>query len=92
MRDVRRGQQSAIGRYVERVVGARESDNFQRGGRSGSQLGPYQILDAIGAGGMGEVYRARDTRLDPTVAVKMLPAYSSTSFCSHLDPTSNWVA
>ena len=39
----------------------------------GSRLGPYEILDAIGQGAMGEVYRARDTRLDRTVAVKVLP-------------------
>src|SRR5205823_1237394 len=37
----------------------------------GSRLGPYEILSPIGAGGMGEVYRARDTRLDRTVAVKI---------------------
>jgi eukaryotic-like serine/threonine-protein kinase len=40
----------------------------------GARLGPYDILGAIGAGGMGEVYRARDTRLDREVAVKILPA------------------
>jgi eukaryotic-like serine/threonine-protein kinase len=40
---------------------------------SGKRLGPYEILSAIGAGGMGEVYRARDTRLDRTVAIKILP-------------------
>ena len=40
----------------------------------GTRLGPYEVLSAIGAGGMGEVYRARDTRLDRSVAVKILPA------------------
>ncbi|MGH9719473.1 MAG: protein kinase domain-containing protein, partial [Bryobacteraceae bacterium] len=39
---------------------------------AGSHLGPYEILSAIGAGGMGEVYRARDRRLDRTIAVKVL--------------------
>ena len=40
----------------------------------GARLGPYEIESAIGSGGMGEVYRARDTRLDRLVAIKVLPA------------------
>ena len=39
----------------------------------GTRLGPYEIQSSLGAGGMGEVYRARDTRLDRVVAVKILP-------------------
>ncbi len=46
---------------------------------AGTKLGPYEILSPLGAGGMGEVYRARDTRLSREVAVKVLP--------SHLSPT-----
>jgi len=42
---------------------------------AGTKLGPYEILSAIGAGGMGEVYRARDTRLERIVAIKVLPAH-----------------
>ncbi|MGE5277433.1 MAG: protein kinase domain-containing protein [Acidobacteriota bacterium] len=46
---------------------------------AGSRLGPYEILAALGAGGMGEVYRARDMRLERTVAVKVLPQQLSSS-------------
>jgi serine/threonine protein kinase/Tol biopolymer transport system component len=48
----------------------------------GRRLGPYEILSSIGAGGMGEVYRARDTRLDRIVAVKVLPSHLAD--CSEL--------
>ena len=41
---------------------------------SGTKLGPYEIQSPLGAGGMGEVYRARDTRLDRVVAIKVLPS------------------
>jgi serine/threonine protein kinase len=39
----------------------------------GTRLGPYEVVALLGAGGMGEVYRARDTRLDRDVAIKILP-------------------
>ncbi len=41
----------------------------------GTRLGPYQIESPLGAGGMGEVYKATDTRLERTVAIKVLPAH-----------------
>src|SRR5450755_2940649 len=43
----------------------------------GSRLGPYEILAPLGAGGMGEVYRASDTRLDRAVAIKVIPLHLS---------------
>src|SRR6266545_5036698 len=46
---------------------------------AGTRLGPYEIVSPIGAGGMGEVYKARDTRLERTVAIKVLPQHLSAS-------------
>src|SRR6202142_4449313 len=45
----------------------------------GTKLGPYEILSSLGAGGMGEVYRARDSRLERDVAIKVLPSHLSQS-------------
>ncbi|MEO6119914.1 MAG: hypothetical protein ABIP12_04425 [Terriglobales bacterium] len=44
---------------------------------SGTKLGPYEVMSAIGAGGMGEVYQARDLRLERVVAIKVLPTHLS---------------
>jgi Tol biopolymer transport system component/predicted Ser/Thr protein kinase len=46
---------------------------------SGSRLGPYEVVSPLGAGGMGEVFKARDTRLDRSVAIKILPAEFATN-------------
>ena len=64
-----------LGRYV---AAADRGDELDRRTQemtlaAGTQLGPYKVLNPIGAGGMGEVYRARDTRLERIVAVKILP-------------------
>jgi Tol biopolymer transport system component len=48
---------------------------------SGTRLGPYEVVSSLGAGGMGEVYRARDTRLERDVAVKVLPTNQSSDPC-----------
>jgi len=55
----------------------------------GTRLGPYEILSPIGVGGMGEVYRARDTRLDRQVAVKVLSAFAQSGMTSGASPASD---
>jgi serine/threonine protein kinase len=54
---------------------------------AGTRLGPYEIQSALGAGGMGEVYKARDTRLNRIVAINVLPAQLATDsqFCDRFD-------
>ena len=56
-----------------------EGYNFYMSVAPGTRLGPYEIQEMVGAGGMGEVYRAKDTRLDRTVAIKVLPQHLSSN-------------
>ena len=55
--------------------------------RVGAKLGSYEIIELLGAGGMGEVYRAKDTRLERTVAIKILPfaLSANTTGCAALN-------
>ena len=61
---------------------------------SGKRLGPYEVLSSIGAGGMGEVYRARDTRLDRIVAIKILPDHhaSNLELCERFEREARTIA
>jgi serine/threonine protein kinase len=54
---------------------------------AGARLGPYEILTPLGEGGMGEVYKARDTRLDRTVAIKILKGGFSDRFMREAKPS-----
>ena len=61
---------------------------------TGTRLGPYEIVALVGAGGMGEVYRARDARLDRDVAIKVLSGFRSRwtipSSCAAVRPRAIW--
>src|ERR1022692_4153931 len=79
--DLRRELESLIASYEEAgssFLGADASEVLQltppRALSSGTELGPYELIELLGTGGMGEVYRARDARLDRIVAIKILPA------------------
>jgi eukaryotic-like serine/threonine-protein kinase len=71
------GDHPAIEAAAQSVIGfaERAAQSAERVVRIGDRLGVYEVQAFIGAGGMGEVYKARDTRLDRTVAIKMLPLH-----------------
>jgi len=60
--------------------------------QAGTRLGPYEVLSPIGRGGMGDVDRARDTRLERTVAVKVLPAHLSSADARPIVAVTDWTA
>ena len=85
--DLRRELESLIASYEEAgssFLGADASEVLQltppRALSPGTKLGPYELIELLGAGGMGEVYRARDARLDRIVAIKILPAAFSADY------------
>jgi predicted ATPase len=85
--DLRRELESLIASYEEAgssFLGADASEVLQltppRALSSGTKLGSYELIELLGAGGMGEVYRARDARLDRIVAIKILPAAFSADY------------
>jgi eukaryotic-like serine/threonine-protein kinase len=66
--EVRREVESLLG--FDGAGSVLERPAWEKSLRAGERVGPYEILDRIGKGGMGEVWKARDTRLDRTVAIK----------------------
>ena len=67
------GRPSAVVRSASRVDHSLAITNTAMSLNAGTQLGPYEIVGLVGAGGMGEVYKGRDTRLDRIVALKVYP-------------------
>ena len=66
--------------YIERAAATSARIILSVDSDSGTRLGPYEIISALGAGGMGEVWKARDTRVDRIVAIKRLKAEHTERF------------
>jgi hypothetical protein len=81
-----------VGTEAHAYTGDNRTPEIRLAFEPGARLGPYEIVAAVGAGGMGQVYRARDTRLDRSVAVKLLSPASDSDLRARFEREARVVA